>query len=74
MYYCRKNSSYTLPVKEYGKIGECIMGSEQKLEVLRVTSNNDKERIIELCDRVFPRSLVHRENYSEILRKICTYA
>lgn len=39
-----------------------------------IEDNNDKRKFIEAIDGAFPRGLVSRDNYEEILSKICKHA
>lgn len=39
-----------------------------------IEDDNEKRKFIETIDGAFPRGLVSRDNYEEILSKICKYA
>lgn len=39
-----------------------------------IEDNNKKRKFIEAIDGAFPRGLVSRDNYEEILSKICKHA
>lgn len=39
-----------------------------------IEDDNEKRKFIETIDGAFPRGLVSRDNYEEILSKICKHA